>query len=544
MEGEENYNPNTAQPNGDGNQQGEKRPREDDTETLNKKPRLDGPDNILDAPPAGQSPFLGIPSKAQIPELDGNDTKSEKPDVNNNNGGLPSNHPDNPIPMNNNSPFPGIGKTEQAQDSNPIPSDDQLGRSGIPGMPGMPPPGGIPGMSNVPNGNNGPNGPTGNNRSNIPGMGGIPGMPGGMPGMPGGPGGMPGMPGGMPGQQGRPGGPGGMPGQPGGPGGMPGGPGGMPGQPGGPSNSPDGQNQPPLGPNEEKVVIFFRNKVYPLKHVRFDTLPEFQDQLSSFLEIPPGAQLILINDHTGTQITNIHEKRQAENIRVDCPNLNMGPMPGNMPPGMGRFPGGMPPGMGIPPGMPGGPGMAYPNYAGYPGMPGGMPPGMPGGPGGPGGYYGPKSGMMPGMGRNDQEILNALERNDQDIMAKLPPSKTPVMDAFVFCALCNKGVTIAREGQGTLFSINDYDDYWNNSRIVCSKRSPTKAEVSRLKSLRRWFMDFPGFKELKAVKKGSPPVIVRVQDERTDKITAMIKKMRQVLSTRIKRLNEPHQQIH
>jgi len=119
------------------------------------------------------------------------------------------------------------------------------------------------------------------------------------------------------------------------------------------------------------------------------------------------------------------------------------------------------------------------------------------------------------------------------LLEKLPSSKTPVIDAFLYCSICNWGVCLSPGNEGpTIFIINDFNVYWDFSQKICSKPSPTETPIARLKALRRWFADFPGIKKIKAVKEGKEPITVKVKPERINDVVTILKKYSQLINTR------------
>jgi len=191
--------------------------------------------------------------------------------------------------------------------------------------------------------------------------------------------------------------------------------------------------------------------------------------------------------------------------------------------------------------------------------------------GGPGMFYnpymgGPKSFPMPGMpgenhfqqipfgnpqqmmGFQKQENYVEVEPYFQQFLLKTPPneslteklpsSKTPVIDAFIYCAICNWGVSISptQDRLPTTFTITDFNKYWECSQKICSKPSPTETPVARLKALRRWFADFPGIKKIKAVKEGKEPIMIIVKQDRIVDVIAIVKKYSQIINTRCRSL--------
>lgn len=80
---------------------------------------------------------------------------------------------------------------------------------------------------------------------------------------------------------------------------------------------------------------------------------------------------------------------------------------------------------------------------------------------------------------------------------KLQSSKSPVIDALVYCALTNQGLTLIEAGNTIVrFRMHDFPLYYKKSQGICSKAHPTDDLNSRVKALQRWFPDFPTLKEL------------------------------------------------
>jgi len=75
---------------------------------------------------------------------------------------------------------------------------------------------------------------------------------------------------------------------------------------------------------------------------------------------------------------------------------------------------------------------------------------------------------------------------------KLSSSKSPVIEAFVFCALQQWGVKLKNvDASGIQFEVTDFDYFYERSNRICSKQRPTEDPSARIKGLRRWFPDFP-----------------------------------------------------
>jgi len=91
---------------------------------------------------------------------------------------------------------------------------------------------------------------------------------------------------------------------------------------------------------------------------------------------------------------------------------------------------------------------------------------------------------------SDDEDLEGFSCNVEGL--KLPPSKSPIMDALVFCALNNWGIRLAKEeGDDIQFEVTDFKMYYKISSKICAKQNPTEDQGSRIKALKRWFPDFP-----------------------------------------------------
>jgi hypothetical protein len=85
---------------------------------------------------------------------------------------------------------------------------------------------------------------------------------------------------------------------------------------------------------------------------------------------------------------------------------------------------------------------------------------------------------------------------------KLPASKSPIMEAMVVCGLNGWGLDIVKNNRATattpaevVFRVTDFNRYYKISRSICSKQRPTDDLGSRIKSLRRWFVNFPKKKD-------------------------------------------------
>jgi hypothetical protein len=121
---------------------------------------------------------------------------------------------------------------------------------------------------------------------------------------------------------------------------------------------------------------------------------------------------------------------------------------------------------------------------------------------------------------------------------KLPASKTPIMEAMVVCALNGWGLEIVKSIRKSstqaevVFLVSDFNRYYKISRAICSKHRPTDDLGSRIKSLRRWFVNFPKKKDrvensfLLTVK---PSIAIKVYDiiEKNSISMSLVKRRRQ-----------------
>jgi len=75
---------------------------------------------------------------------------------------------------------------------------------------------------------------------------------------------------------------------------------------------------------------------------------------------------------------------------------------------------------------------------------------------------------------------------------KLQASKSPIMDALVYCALNRWGIELLEDkGDNIRFRVFNFQKYYKYSGIICAKQNPTEDMASRIKALKRWFPDFP-----------------------------------------------------
>jgi len=95
-------------------------------------------------------------------------------------------------------------------------------------------------------------------------------------------------------------------------------------------------------------------------------------------------------------------------------------------------------------------------------------------------------------------VMNSSQGKDPTIF-KLPTSKSPIMEALVYCSINKYGIELTelnRKEQRIVFSVTDFLAYYRHSCSICSKQSPSDDIRARMKTLQRWFTSFPCWKDL------------------------------------------------
>jgi len=129
------------------------------------------------------------------------------------------------------------------------------------------------------------------------------------------------------------------------------------------------------------------------------------------------------------------------------------------------------------------------------------------------------------------ERKRKFEENDFDFPMdgwKLPASKSPIMEAMVFCAIQKWGLEVSFSQDQTdddtrakvVFKVLDFEKYYKYSCAICSKQNPTEDLGSRVKSLRRWFVNFPKKRD----RRENPQFTLEVKPEVAKKVYEMIEK--------------------
>jgi len=134
----------------------------------------------------------------------------------------------------------------------------------------------------------------------------------------------------------------------------------------------------------------------------------------------------------------------------------------------------------------------------------------------------------------DERELNERKRkreeeSDLDVPNgfKLPASKSPIMEAMAFCAIKRWGIEILQcqdqiddAPAKVVFRVLDFELYYKYSCLICSKQNPTEDIGSRVKSLRRWFVNFPKKRD----RRENPQFSLEVKPEVAKKVYEMIEK--------------------
>jgi len=114
---------------------------------------------------------------------------------------------------------------------------------------------------------------------------------------------------------------------------------------------------------------------------------------------------------------------------------------------------------------------------------------------------------------------------------KLQASKSPIMDALVYCALNRWGIELLEDnGDNIRFRVLDFQKYYKYSAIICAKQNPTEDIASRIKALKRWFPDFPTKRAGNLDEAFEITVqLPTKQDNKPQKLHEIIEKQRRVL---------------
>jgi len=149
------------------------------------------------------------------------------------------------------------------------------------------------------------------------------------------------------------------------------------------------------------------------------------------------------------------------------------------------------------------------------------------------------------MGLNDFDENDRKRKyedgDDLDIPGngfKLPASKSPIMEAMAFCGIKKWGIEIIQCQDQTddapakvVFRVLDFELYYKYSCSICSKQNPTEDLGSRVKSLRRWFVNFPKKRD----RRENPQFSLEVKPDVAKKVYEMIEKFKCQLNVKKRR---------
>lgn len=122
----------------------------------------------------------------------------------------------------------------------------------------------------------------------------------------------------------------------------------------------------------------------------------------------------------------------------------------------------------------------------------------------------------------------------EDGLPRLEVSKSPIIEALVYCAFSGWGIDLLDDSSDDIsFRVWDFTKYYEMSALICSKQRPTEDETSRVKALKRWFPDFPSSRERR---RSDTPFIIHVRsssanDNKPKKLRAIIDKTRELNGT-------------
>jgi len=133
-------------------------------------------------------------------------------------------------------------------------------------------------------------------------------------------------------------------------------------------------------------------------------------------------------------------------------------------------------------------------------------------------------------GSDEVQDISIEDIPEEDPSFKLGTSKSPVIDALVYCALKNYGLKFKQISSSKIeFMLFNFPIYYQKSQEICSKARPTEDVNSRVKALQRWFHNFPTYKVAMKLE----PCLFSLQydsnPENFGKLMAIIEKEKSVL---------------
>jgi len=123
------------------------------------------------------------------------------------------------------------------------------------------------------------------------------------------------------------------------------------------------------------------------------------------------------------------------------------------------------------------------------------------------------------------------------LLQKLSLSKSPVLEAVIYCALNKWGIEMLPFGpdKKLCFRVTDFDKFSVYSAKINSKGKPTTDVSSRVKALRRWFDGIPKVKDRKIAFVMS----VKGSEDKHSKVTQLVDKVTAVYQSRLAAVQNP-----
>jgi len=123
------------------------------------------------------------------------------------------------------------------------------------------------------------------------------------------------------------------------------------------------------------------------------------------------------------------------------------------------------------------------------------------------------------------------------LLQKLSLSKSPVLEAVIYCALNKWGIEMLPFGpdKKLCFKVTDFDKFSVYSAKINSKGKPTTDVSSRVKALRRWFDGIPKVKDRKIAFVMS----VKGSEDKHSKVVQLVDKVTAVYQSRMQAVQNP-----
>lgn len=106
---------------------------------------------------------------------------------------------------------------------------------------------------------------------------------------------------------------------------------------------------------------------------------------------------------------------------------------------------------------------------------------------------------------------------------RLPKSKTPVLDAFVYCAHKQLSISTVRNDTSAIeFKVRNWKKLLKKCDQLINKQQPTQDTCARLKTFRRWFDGVPG---VRAIEEDLGSCVVTVKKDKKNTLAEVIEKI-------------------